>query len=442
MLTIGGDNSIINKAKQAVEEHNLVSAREKVMLEVNNIKLKGISEGTNLKGYLFGGTNEQQQQRANELSAKGIEVSQLGDQIKFMVDGKYEVITNENGTVQSVEKTIQIAVSNIAITTEGTTVPEDGTLSNGTPVIIDFDVSVEGGENIIVTPTLPYTTDGIEKNKTFTIEGTVNGKAFRKTEVISVDSKYVALGEATQISVAGIQVGDFINYKAGTWTAQEIADLTDKGLYTPNGELPTNNSETGHYKFGGFKEGDSKDNSILRPYINPNYNRYSNNYAKGWIVIQTSPTIKIMHAGTPEGYFHPNIANGKCAYKSEYILNKDSIGNTNGADVWGNYSTINKRDWSVYENEYAEGGTAHCMTYSEANTITKTLRTKGSYYWLSSAHDSNYLDYVFFDGYFAFTNNDCLGVVPVVSLKSNIKVAGYQGDSTHATLQTAWEIVE
>lgn len=175
-----------------------------------------------------------------------------------------------------------------------------------------------------------------------------------------------------------VKVGDFVDYKAGIWTEADISKLGD--LYSGM-ELPTSANP---FKFGGFGIGSSKDLSVK------SFESYDNTYL-GWRVLNINEdgTLDIVHAGAPEGYYHPFSTNS--AYKSEYILkgtknNNDTTSITNGVTI---------RDWSMYiNNTYAKS--AHCITYEEAlnitgvTTLTDGVRKTGSYYWLGKASSAWY----------------------------------------------------
>ena len=219
--------------------------------------------------------------------------------------------------------------------------------------------------------------------------------------------------------VEDLQAGDFVNYSAGTWQAGEITALTNAGLYA-GASLPTSSTL---FKFGGFKAGDSKDASITT--TDGGTSTYS-----GWRVLKVeNGVITIVHAGTPEGYYHPLVTN--YAYKSEYILS-GGIRQTSYANG------SNGRDWSMYEDgNLANPGTAHCMTYDEAYAITgskssteNSLRNTGSYYWLATASDDARLRDVLIDGGIHNNSIKCFGLRPVVSLQSNVKVIGGSGTDT------------
>ena len=231
---------------------------------------------------------------------------------------------------------------------------------------------------------------------------------------VEVEKKGSSSNKTPIMELTALQPGDFVDYKAGNWTQAEI---TAMGSLYSGEALPTS---TNKYMFGGFKAGGSKDASITP------YSTYANTYS-GWRVLSVeNGVVKIIHAGTPEGYYHPIETNG--AYKSEYILR----GRKNASDTSNITDGVTPRSWAMYENNLAEPNSAHAMTYAEANAIEKTndLRKTGSYYWLASAHDGRNL-YDVVSGADIRSNGGrlCFGVRPVITLKSEVQVVGGEGTS-------------
>ena len=230
---------------------------------------------------------------------------------------------------------------------------------------------------------------------------------------VEVEKKGSSSNKTPIMELTALQPGDFVDYKAGNWTAAEI---TAMGSLYSGEALPTSSNP---YAFGGFKAGDSRDASITP------YRTYANTYS-GWRVLSVeNGVVKIIHAGTPEGYRHPNETNG--AYKSEYILR----GRKNASDTSNITDGVTPRSWAMYENNLAEPNSAHAMTYAEANAIEQTndLRKTGSYYWLASANSYAGLYYVLNGAVIAIAADLCFGVRPVITLKSEVQVVDGEGTS-------------
>ena len=237
----------------------------------------------------------------------------------------------------------------------------------------------------------------------------------------------------------GIQIGDFVNYKAGNWTQQDLEKLGVKfdstGNITDYGPIYMGEdlfSDTANrFKFGGFtndinkvidkKITNSKDESI---------NVYSSSngssdgiFSGGWRVLNKNDdgSINIVHAGTPEGFWHYNQAN-----KSLQIFND--------------------RDWSMYEdNLYCISGTARLLKKEEIEAIPQnnSLRKNGNYYYLPLFYNNGGLYYVNNSGYLGGWVLYALGIRPVVTLKAEclFQNVNDENTTTHNTQETAWNLV-
>ncbi len=185
-----GDNGILTQAINAEEENEKAAAEEKLRLALIEYRAQKYTDNKELKEFL-----------ENHKDISSVE----GDTAPYtvIVDG-YQVEVDANGEYN--ENNFQLAgprpqVENILITTDGTTEPADGSLTEGTTVQINFDTSIEGGTIKSISPQLPYTTNGTDKEIEFTIVGTVNGVDYTLTKKVSVESKYKQL---TEIEKAGV----------------------------------------------------------------------------------------------------------------------------------------------------------------------------------------------------------------------------------------------
>ena len=115
------------------------------------------------------------------------------------LDGYEAIIDQDGDIIGEIQKSGPRPVvdeASIKITTDGTTVPPDNSLTSGTPLQIEFTASIEGGTITAVTPgtvadgKITYTTNGTETEVTFTITGTVDGETRTSTKKISVANKY------------------------------------------------------------------------------------------------------------------------------------------------------------------------------------------------------------------------------------------------------------
>ena len=115
------------------------------------------------------------------------------------LDGYEAIIDQDGDIIGEIQKSGPRPVvdeASIKITTDGTTVPDDNSLTSGTPLQIEFIASIEGGTITAVNPgtladgKITYTTNGTETEVTFTITGTVDGETRTSTKKISVANKY------------------------------------------------------------------------------------------------------------------------------------------------------------------------------------------------------------------------------------------------------------
>lgn len=223
-----------------------------------------------------------------------------------------------------------------------------------------------------------------------------------------------------------VAIGDFVNYSVGNWTEEDINKV---GNYYSGSLLPTTSE-----KFGGFKIGQSKDNTI-KP--TTDY-RESNKYSSGWRVLNKNSdgTINIIHAGTSEAYNVPRSVHNDSGLKGSI-------------NILGSY-----RNWTMYEDcstdavntNYAVQGSAHCVTKNEILNIDpkSTLRAIGVQYnyYYSIGYGS---PYVFLKSINSIGDNKesslgSVGIRPVVTIKSNVKAIVSEGQTTHDTPETAWNL--
>ena len=271
-----------------------------------------------------------------------------------------------------------------------------------------------------------------------------------------------------------VSVGDFVNYDAGVWNTTVAKPTTG-------------------YKFGGYTNGNSRNNSVSCAGETSLYN--------GWRVIEVKGDIvKLIHAGSSECYYHPNATNSGCA--STYILRGEKL-----KHFWGYcsgvsdsfYSNYQPRDWSVYvDNKYAYSATSVSWLYENMHIwdSTKTYNsaqefvndypkydfvlTNSDYadcvafsastfsdvvdngargkYWLGAGHQNN-----LHSEFFSFgcdlrdkeyglgistwlpTNSKSYGVRPVITLKARVKTSGQveQVVGTNGTTKAmVWQLVE
>ncbi|MCI8362822.1 MAG: hypothetical protein HFJ41_06885 [Clostridia bacterium] len=274
----------------------------------------------------------------------------------------------------------------------------------------------EDGSKTTVTPTKPRKTltkdirVALEQNYPVTVK-TKDGQTFSKDIVIK-----------TSISDL-VNIGDFVNYSVGNWTEEDINKV---GNYYSGSSLPTTSE-----KFGGFGVGQSKDNGI-----NPTQYNANPVYNGGWRVLSKNSdgTINIVHAGTPEGYYVPRSVH-------------------NDSDLKGTINILGQyRNWTMYEDcstdavntNYAEQGSAHCITTNEILGVNRnsTLRGIGVeyiyYYKVYYSSPFVFLGRIDANGYNLSSSLGNIGIRPVVTIKANVKATANEGQATHITEDTAW----
>lgn len=217
-----------------------------------------------------------------------------------------------------------------------------------------------------------------------------------------------------------IKKGDYIDYKAGKWTLNEINELENKKLYSGK-QIPTVGNE---YKFGGYEVGDSKDEAV------------NNNEFNGWRVLEIkNDTIKIISEGVLESYFQP--LESKSAYKTTYILR--GAGEENYGQMY------NKRTWNEYENKrFVQEGTAHCMNWDEiyALSLEDDLRKSNDIYWIPIwKYNDNNLTCITKNGEVSFANRVSYGIRIVLTLKSDL-IVSKENENYKNTGYSLWNIYE
>ena len=246
-----------------------------------------------------------------------------------------------------------------------------------------------------------------------------------------------------------VQIGDYVNYDAGVWTTADLTKITSS-TGSPTLHSTVNDATTGNQalpttqgQFGGFELGQSR---------NTNSTEYSTSDKprtagwRVWDINSSTGEVTLISAGHSETYYH--------AYNQ-------SVASMN---------ILKNRNCTMYENAYAKTGSAHILTGQEAATwynarfgtnytiieneintstfFSKTFTTdepisvleNGSYYWLASAYDSNFLYCVFpVSRYVYYRSNAAFGVRVVVSLKSDVLLEQGTGNGS---VDNPWKIAQ
>ncbi len=291
----------------------------------------------------------------------------------------------------------------------------------------------------------------VDKNGNITDEKPSTGGGYKTAaELFDVNKeKYSAIKGITDSTTdENLHIGDFINYKAGTWTDAEIKAIRTGAKDSKveangkNGELPDQD-----FQFGGFAVDDSRDGNAM-PYGDTyKYAKFSDGKdISGWRVFDVDTernTITLISAGCPEDYYHPFGEN--YGYISEYILS----GNKNNSANEVNFDTYTKRDWSNYVVAPATGANAITKadldnwykkymevdssfdSFDDYNGFRRVYKTRYenlidnySYYWLASARSSNSVYSMAPAGrYTSFVRSGAFVVRVLITLSSDIQLS-------------------
>ena len=131
-----------------------------------------------------------------------------------------------------------------------------------------------------------------------------------------------------------MHIGDWVEYDAGNWTeTKEVPDW-----------------ETTPLSFGGYTSGQSR-NTNASGIESSEGEKY-----EGWRIFDISGnTITLISAGCPEGYWDI----GSKGYNTEIIFTGETTGTIDST-----YPST-PRDWSIYENQYANNNTARSIKKSD-----------------------------------------------------------------------------
>lgn len=444
VMTLVGENGILTQAQNAKRANENKSAEEKVKLAIMAARSQTTDaslDATKLKTEV-----ENNYSGSAELTAGGFPVN-------VEIDGK-AFIVDENGNAELTGAKPQITETKIVTSAEGTGEEASENQNEDAILYISFKASLENGtinsvtcdKGTVENKNGLYVTK-VTQNGTYTFTITGTGENGDVTTNATVQVKKYA---------SKVKVGDFVNYSAGNWTAEDMQKIQNSGA-----KKAANNSTslpTQSFQFGGFKEGSSKDENAT-----PNDSSYTyvkdkstNSAVTGWRVFDVDgDNVTLISAGCPEDYYQPNSAS--YAYISEYILS----GNTNSSATSLNLglgSTYTARDWSMYANSnYGNGITATALTKTRldnwytkyitngtsANTYTgetfrkiygtnnESLIDNYSYYWLARAgslYDVYYVNPS--GGRVGSYRNHAYGVRVLVSLPSGIQTSDPVGTKT------------
>lgn len=209
---LSGDNSIIGQAGNAKTQTNI--AEEKEILQIAS--LAAISKekfGDLTKDKLDDELNKYSEVESTEQTDKGIVVT-------FKSNRAY--LINSDGDVSSY---YDITIGNLVVKDGNTVLTENcKSIQLGKGLTINFEASITEGSITSISPTLPYTTNGTETSKTFTIIGT---GGITKEYTINLKGYY---------NIPDLKVGDFVKY--------ELSAIDNSKVTTLNSDVNTYSGES------------------------------------------------------------------------------------------------------------------------------------------------------------------------------------------------------
>ena len=176
------NTGIFQKARDAEDKSKLADAKESMTLLLHEWQMEHVTSDKTLEAFLGEKVADSTIEDYNKLDNGNYEV---------YIKGHVGVIDSEGNLAKDVQKAgPHPTISNVKITTDGTTEVADNSQILGTKLKINFSSSIENGTIKSVTPAVPYETNGTETEVTFTIVGTVDGTDYTIKKTISVASKY------------------------------------------------------------------------------------------------------------------------------------------------------------------------------------------------------------------------------------------------------------
>ena len=245
---------IFQKARDAEGKSKLADAKESMTLLLHEWQMEHVTSDKTLETFLGEKVADSTIEDYNKLDNGNYEV---------YIKGHVGVIDSEGNLVEDVQKVgPHPTISNVKITTDGTTEVADNSQKAGTKLQINFSSSIANGTIKSVTPSVPYETNGTEKEVTFTVVGTVEGTEYKTTMKISIGSKYKvsvpvdasAIAKATDIEKATNYYGKTVTGYTpvnGTTVGWKIFYVDESNIYLiaddyvgPD-KLPASTTESG-----------------------------------------------------------------------------------------------------------------------------------------------------------------------------------------------------
>ena len=219
---------------------------------------------------------------------------------------------------------------------------------------------------------------------------------WKDSEEIEVKTKSAAVAIASAVNV-----GDFVNYDAGTWESSDESKITSSGGTCTWGTKPSKQGQFGGYTVGSSRNSNASGSYNFEPYGTPDYS--------GWRVWSIEgDVVTLISAGHPEVYYHKSgqssasvsILTGRdCTMYVNSYATKAWILTGDEARIW--YNTQFGTNYSSLSNWYMN-------EFSTASPVD--VLDNNAYYWFASKYDSNSLYCVYPDAHWVFNYGDTYGI--------------------------------
>ena len=182
---------LFSRAKQAEQNSKMAKAKEEITLILNEWQIeKYQQENAKIEKFF--------QQKVQENILDKFENSEEEGKYNIYKDGFVAIVDKNGNIIGDIQKADPIPqISNIKITTDGKNEVEKNSKMPREKLQVNFDANITNGKIKSITPALPYTTDGIERIKEFTVIGTVNGGDYTRTITIDFSEKYKEIEKLT-----------------------------------------------------------------------------------------------------------------------------------------------------------------------------------------------------------------------------------------------------
>lgn len=209
------------------------------------------------------------------------------------------------------------------------------------------------GIRILVTlPLSSFSSYDTNHTRTVTLDGLVNN--ISGTYGSNTVQTYNVWELDKEDTVKVLQVGDFVDYDAGTWTQAEIDEIDYDISYSI---LP----DAGYSRNNGYAEMDSFAPAYYaKMYDNGNVLKLDN--ISGWRIFDIDDdagVVTLISAANPEDFY----IGSQSSYMTEYILSGNI--NPNWSEKDSADDRYIKRDWSMYENSDWGSYNANVLTYND-----------------------------------------------------------------------------